>query len=273
MPAVPNPAAQAHCGAGRTCSALRTARVSSSRSVGAASGAPSLSSTLAWACSLCHADVVGRHPVPDPREDAPVHRHSQNAFRFVVEGEGVWTVVDGDPVAMRRGDLLLTPGWHSTGITTSPTRRWRGSTASTSPSYTRRAPASSSLDLMRSPTFDSESLPRGTTLGPSRSSADLSTGSNHEFAHRRLSLGAHRRRAVRSVGARDRRPSRCRRPGPRRGPLHQPHHRRRRHAHHPRRDAPPTCGHHLPRVAKSARPSGRSSMEAAPSGWATKSGR
>ncbi len=46
-----------------------------------------------------------------PREDAPEHRHSQSAFRFVLEGEGVWTVVDGDPVAMRRGDLLLTPGW------------------------------------------------------------------------------------------------------------------------------------------------------------------
>jgi gentisate 1,2-dioxygenase len=46
-----------------------------------------------------------------PREDAPVHRHTQHAFRFVVEGEGVWTVVDGDPVAMRRGDFLLTPGW------------------------------------------------------------------------------------------------------------------------------------------------------------------
>src|ERR1700728_3211081 len=45
------------------------------------------------------------------REDAPEHRHSQSAFRFVLEGEGVWTVVDGDPVAMRRGDLLLTPGW------------------------------------------------------------------------------------------------------------------------------------------------------------------
>jgi gentisate 1,2-dioxygenase len=45
------------------------------------------------------------------REVAPVHRHAQNAFRFVLEGEGVWTVVDGDPVAMRRGDLLLTPGW------------------------------------------------------------------------------------------------------------------------------------------------------------------
>ena len=47
-----------------------------------------------------------------PHEVAPEHRHSQNAFRFVVEGEGVWTVVNGDPVAMRRGDFLLTPGWN-----------------------------------------------------------------------------------------------------------------------------------------------------------------
>lgn len=47
-----------------------------------------------------------------PNETAPEHRHSQNAFRFVVEGEGVWTVVNGDPVAMRRGDFLLTPGWN-----------------------------------------------------------------------------------------------------------------------------------------------------------------
>ena len=47
-----------------------------------------------------------------PKETAPEHRHSQNAFRFVVEGEGVWTVVNGDPVAMRRGDFLLTPGWN-----------------------------------------------------------------------------------------------------------------------------------------------------------------
>jgi len=47
-----------------------------------------------------------------PGETAPEHRHTQNAFRFVVEGQGVWTVVDGDPVSMQRGDLLLTPGWH-----------------------------------------------------------------------------------------------------------------------------------------------------------------
>ena len=47
-----------------------------------------------------------------PRETAPSHRHTQTAFRFVVEGEGVWTNVNGDAVAMRRGDLLLTPSWH-----------------------------------------------------------------------------------------------------------------------------------------------------------------
>jgi gentisate 1,2-dioxygenase len=48
----------------------------------------------------------------NPGEDAPVHRHTQHAFRFVVEGEGVWTVVNGDPVAMRRGDFLPQAGWN-----------------------------------------------------------------------------------------------------------------------------------------------------------------
>jgi gentisate 1,2-dioxygenase len=47
-----------------------------------------------------------------PGEDAPEHRHTQNAFRFVVEGEGVWTVVEGQAVPMRRGDFLPQPGWH-----------------------------------------------------------------------------------------------------------------------------------------------------------------
>jgi gentisate 1,2-dioxygenase len=45
-------------------------------------------------------------------EDAPVHRHSQHAFRFVLEGEGVATVVDGDAITMRRGDFLPQAGWH-----------------------------------------------------------------------------------------------------------------------------------------------------------------
>ncbi|MFJ8025516.1 cupin domain-containing protein [Streptomyces sp. NPDC096311] len=47
-----------------------------------------------------------------PWEEAPSHRHTQTAFRFVIEGEGVWTNVEGDAIAMCRGDLLLTPSWH-----------------------------------------------------------------------------------------------------------------------------------------------------------------
>lgn len=47
-----------------------------------------------------------------PGEDAPEHRHTQHAFRFVVEGSGVWTVVGGDPVPMNRGDFLPQVGWN-----------------------------------------------------------------------------------------------------------------------------------------------------------------
>ncbi|UUW90372.1 cupin domain-containing protein [Pimelobacter simplex] len=47
-----------------------------------------------------------------PGEDAPEHRHTQHAFRFVVEGSGVWTVVGGDVVPMNRGDFLPQAGWN-----------------------------------------------------------------------------------------------------------------------------------------------------------------
>jgi len=47
-----------------------------------------------------------------PGEDAPEHRHTQHAFRFVIEGDGVWTVVNGDPVPMSRGDFLPQAGWN-----------------------------------------------------------------------------------------------------------------------------------------------------------------
>jgi gentisate 1,2-dioxygenase len=44
-------------------------------------------------------------------ESAPAHRHSPGAIRFVIEGEGAWTTVDGDACDMRPGDLVLTPSW------------------------------------------------------------------------------------------------------------------------------------------------------------------
>ena len=46
-----------------------------------------------------------------PGETAPPHRHSMNALRFVMEGEGAETIVDGKPCPMAPGDLILTPGW------------------------------------------------------------------------------------------------------------------------------------------------------------------
>lgn len=47
-----------------------------------------------------------------PRETAPAHRHTPGAIRFVLEGEGVWTTVNGDACDMRPGDLVLTPAWN-----------------------------------------------------------------------------------------------------------------------------------------------------------------
>lgn len=49
-----------------------------------------------------------------PHESAPGHRHSPSALRFVVQGEGAWTTVDGDRCLMSPGDLVLTPSytWH-----------------------------------------------------------------------------------------------------------------------------------------------------------------
>jgi gentisate 1,2-dioxygenase len=46
-----------------------------------------------------------------PGEVAPAHRHSPAAIRFVIEGEGAFTTVDGDKCLMGRGDLVLTPPW------------------------------------------------------------------------------------------------------------------------------------------------------------------
>jgi gentisate 1,2-dioxygenase len=46
-----------------------------------------------------------------PGEIAPAHRHSQSALRFVVEGEGAYTAVNGERVAMHPGDFIITPAW------------------------------------------------------------------------------------------------------------------------------------------------------------------
>lgn len=61
-----------------------------------------------------------------PGELAPTHRHTQSALRFILEGSGAYTTVDGEKVAMEPGDLVLTPSWrwHLHGNDTSSPMVW-----------------------------------------------------------------------------------------------------------------------------------------------------
>ena len=49
--------------------------------------------------------------IVNPGEVARAHRHNMAAIRFVVEGEGACTVVEGERFPMEEGDLILTPNW------------------------------------------------------------------------------------------------------------------------------------------------------------------
>ena len=46
-----------------------------------------------------------------PGETAPAHRHAASALRFMIEGEGAFTVVGGERTTMRQGDFVITPAW------------------------------------------------------------------------------------------------------------------------------------------------------------------
>lgn len=46
-----------------------------------------------------------------PREIAPSHRHTPSALRFIVDGDGAYTAVDGERTTMRPGDFVVTPSW------------------------------------------------------------------------------------------------------------------------------------------------------------------
>ena len=46
-----------------------------------------------------------------PGEVARAHRHTPTAIRFIIEGTGAYTAVDGERLSMAPGDLILTPSW------------------------------------------------------------------------------------------------------------------------------------------------------------------
>lgn len=46
-----------------------------------------------------------------PGEIAAAHRHTASAIRFVLDGEGAYTSVEGERTAMSPGDFVITPHW------------------------------------------------------------------------------------------------------------------------------------------------------------------
>src|ERR1700730_10762602 len=61
-----------------------------------------------------------------PGEVAPAHRHAQSALRFVLEGSGAHTTVNGERTPMHYGDLIITPpmAWHDHGNETKEPILW-----------------------------------------------------------------------------------------------------------------------------------------------------
>lgn len=60
---------------------------------------------------------VAAYQIILPGEYAPPHRHAPHALRMILDGEGLYSVVDGIRMPMRPGDVVLTPGgsWHGHG--------------------------------------------------------------------------------------------------------------------------------------------------------------
>src|SRR5690625_415989 len=56
--------------------------------------------------------------VMHPGEAASAHRHSSSALRFIMEGTGAYTIVDGHKMTLGGNDFVLTPNgcWHEHGV-------------------------------------------------------------------------------------------------------------------------------------------------------------
>jgi gentisate 1,2-dioxygenase len=61
-----------------------------------------------------------------PGEVAPAHRHVSSAIRFVLDGEGAYTAVEGEKAFMAPGDFVITANWapHDHGNTSDKPMLW-----------------------------------------------------------------------------------------------------------------------------------------------------
>ncbi len=53
-----------------------------------------------------------------PGERASAHAHAASALRFIMEGAGAYTIVDGQRMTLGANDFVLTPNgcWHEHGV-------------------------------------------------------------------------------------------------------------------------------------------------------------
>jgi gentisate 1,2-dioxygenase len=62
---------------------------------------------VAAACGLLYTGLQ----IMGPGESMTAHRHQAAALRFVLEGSGAWTIVDGQKLKVGPRDFAITPNW------------------------------------------------------------------------------------------------------------------------------------------------------------------
>ena len=69
---------------------------------------------ISAACGLLYTGLQ----IMNAGEVATSHKHMANALRFIMEGEGAYTIVDGERITLGRNDFVLTPNgtWHEHGV-------------------------------------------------------------------------------------------------------------------------------------------------------------
>lgn len=75
---------------------------------------PGLTHRQPWGWASTTATLYAAVQLILPGETAPSHRHTQSAIRFIIEGKGAYTIVEGERIYMEEGDFLITPKglWH-----------------------------------------------------------------------------------------------------------------------------------------------------------------
>lgn len=75
---------------------------------------PGLTYRQPWGWASTTQTIYAAVQMLQPGEKAPSHRHSQSALRFITQGSGAYTIVQGERIFMEEGDFLITPKnlWH-----------------------------------------------------------------------------------------------------------------------------------------------------------------